>query len=93
MLVRIASTLGLLLVLCVVAVFDQRPAIAQVGKPLALVGGTLIDGTGAPPVRNSVIVIRGDRIERLGTIATAAMRVAPLQRDPKLVIRHGRRYK
>ena len=32
--------------------------------PLALVGGTLIDGTGGAPVRNSVVLIRGERIER-----------------------------
>jgi imidazolonepropionase-like amidohydrolase len=37
-------------------------------RPIALVGGTLIDGTGAAPVRNSVVLIRGDRIERIGTI-------------------------
>ena len=38
--------------------------------PMALVGGTLIDGTGAPPVRDSVVLIRGDRIERVGTVAS-----------------------
>lgn len=35
---------------------------------LALVGGTLIDGTGGPLVRNSVVLIRGERIEKVGTI-------------------------
>jgi len=34
---------------------------------LALVGGTLIDGTGSAPVRNSVVLIRGERIEKIGT--------------------------
>jgi len=34
---------------------------------LALVGGTLIDGTGRAPVRNSVVLIRGERIEKIGT--------------------------
>jgi imidazolonepropionase-like amidohydrolase len=37
---------------------------------IALVGGALIDGTGAAPVRDSVVLIRGDRIERVGTVAT-----------------------
>lgn len=37
---------------------------------MALVGGTLIDGTGGPPIPNSVILIRGERIERVGTTAT-----------------------
>ena len=46
------------------------PLIAQSQKPIALVGGTLIDGTGAAPVRNSVVLIRGDRIERIGTLTS-----------------------
>ena len=36
--------------------------------PLALVGGTLIDGGPGQPVRNSVVLIRGDRIEKMGTV-------------------------
>src|SRR5262245_57165571 len=43
---------------------------AQTQKPLALVGGTLIDGTGGAPLRNSVVLIRGDRVERIGTVAS-----------------------
>lgn len=35
-------------------------------QPIAIRAGTLIDGTGAAPVRNAVIVIRGDRIEAAG---------------------------
>ena len=42
----------------------ERPAP---DRPIALVGGTLIDGTGGPPLRNSVVLIRGERIERIGT--------------------------
>ena len=34
---------------------------------VAVRAGTLIDGTGGSPVRNAVIVIRGDRIEAVGT--------------------------
>jgi imidazolonepropionase-like amidohydrolase len=34
------------------------------------VGGTLIDGTGGAPLRNSVVLIRGERIERVGTAAS-----------------------
>ena len=41
----------------------QAPAAAPV---VAIRAGTLIDGTGAAPVRNAVIVIRGDRIESVG---------------------------
>jgi imidazolonepropionase-like amidohydrolase len=46
-------------------------ALAQdSARGLALVGGALIDGTGASPVRDSVVLIRGDRIERVGTTAS-----------------------
>jgi imidazolonepropionase-like amidohydrolase len=38
--------------------------------PLALVGGTLIDGTGRAPLRDSVVLIRGERIERVGTMVS-----------------------
>src|SRR5687767_11886782 len=42
---------------------------AQQGR-VALVGGTLIDGTGGPLVRNSVILIDGERITTIGTVAS-----------------------
>lgn len=53
-------------------------AVAQQGSagrstpngPLALVGGTLIDGTGGAPIRDSVVLIRGQRIEKIGTTAS-----------------------
>ena len=38
------------------------------GRSIALVGGTMIDGTGGAPVRNSVVLIRGERIEKVGTV-------------------------
>lgn len=36
----------------------------------ALVGGTLIDGFGADPIRNSVILIEGEKITKVGQIGT-----------------------
>ncbi|WP_372916720.1 amidohydrolase family protein [Sandarakinorhabdus sp.] len=36
----------------------------------ALVGGRLIDGQGGPPLANSVILVDGDRITAIGTVAT-----------------------
>ncbi|MEI6486283.1 MAG: amidohydrolase family protein [Sphingomonadales bacterium] len=36
----------------------------------ALVGGRLIDGQGGPPLANSVILVDGDRISAIGTVAT-----------------------
>ena len=35
-----------------------------------LVGGTLIDGTGAPPLRDAAVLVNGGRIEAVGTRAT-----------------------
>ena len=43
------------------------------GKPLALVGGTLIDGFGSTPIRNSVIIVRGERIAAIGQVGSLAV--------------------
>ena len=45
---------------------------AQV-RTKALVGGTMIDGFGGAPVRNSVILIEGQRIRAIGTVGTLAV--------------------
>ena len=37
-------------------------------KPIALVGGRLIDGFGGPPLANSVIIIEDERITAVGTV-------------------------
>ena len=45
-----------------------QPATAQDYLPvekLVLEGGTLIDGTGGPPLENSTVIIEGDRIEKV----------------------------
>ncbi|MEX1127897.1 MAG: amidohydrolase family protein [Vicinamibacterales bacterium] len=39
----------------------------------ALVGGTLIDGFGGPPIRNSVILIDGERITAVGQVGRLAV--------------------
>ena len=43
-------------------------AIPLHAQTKALVGGTLIDGFGGTPIRNSVIVIEGERITQVGRI-------------------------
>jgi imidazolonepropionase-like amidohydrolase len=43
------------------------------GQAVALVGGTLIDGNGGPPIRNSVILVEGQRIKAVGTVGTLAI--------------------
>ena len=47
---------------------------------IAVRTGTLIDGRGGAPVRNAVIVIRGERIESVGTTVPAGARVIDLSR-------------
>ncbi len=52
----------------------KPPAIREVNTvaapkgvaPIAVVGATLVDGRGGPPVRDAVVVIRGDRIVAAG---------------------------
>ena len=43
------------------------------GAPLALVGGTLIDGFGSPPLRNSVVLVQGERITAVGQVGSLAV--------------------
>jgi imidazolonepropionase-like amidohydrolase len=50
----------------------QQTPVAS-GKPLALVGGTLIDGFGSTPIRNSVIIVRGERIAAIGQVGSLAV--------------------
>jgi imidazolonepropionase-like amidohydrolase len=40
---------------------------------LALVGGTLIDGNGAAPITNSVVLVEGDRITAIGRVGQLAV--------------------
>ena len=35
---------------------------------MALIGGTLIDGTGAPPIPNTTVLIKGDKIKAVGSM-------------------------
>ncbi|SHJ56239.1 amidohydrolase family protein [Aquimarina spongiae] len=42
----------------------------QSDQVLALVGGTLIDGFGSTPIKNSVIIVEGDKIKAVGTKKT-----------------------
>lgn len=46
---------------------------AQQSQIKALVGGTLIDGFGSEPIKNSVILIEGERIKAVGTLETLAI--------------------
>jgi imidazolonepropionase-like amidohydrolase len=64
----------------------QQPATRRATQdtPLALVGGTLIDGTGQATLRNSVVLIRGERIEKIGTTDSL-----PVPRDYEAISTEG----
>ena len=66
---RVLSAIVVLAGLTVTALANQGSAERSTGDgPLALVGGTLIDGSGRAPIPDSVILIRAQRIEKIGTI-------------------------
>ena len=48
-------------------------AHVQTRNVKALVGGTLIDGFGSKPIRNSVIIIEGERIKAVGQVGSLAV--------------------
>ncbi len=52
--------------LAALAVLALAGCAAPQGGPLVVVGATLIDGTGGPPLRDAFIVIEGDRIKAVG---------------------------
>ncbi len=54
------------------ALVAQAPTRAS-ARTVALVGGTLIDGYGGAPIRNSVILVEGERITHVGTVGTLAV--------------------
>src|SRR5260221_13440501 len=45
----------------------------QTAKIEALVGGTLVDGFGGPPIQNSVILIDGEKISAVGQVGSLAL--------------------
>ena len=51
----------------------QTTRQAPGGGVRALVGGTLIDGYGGPPLRNSVVLIEGERIKAVGQVGALAV--------------------
>jgi imidazolonepropionase-like amidohydrolase len=54
------------LLLAVAAAFISAAPYAQSGSPIAIVGARLIDGTGAAPIDDSIVVVNGDRIVAAG---------------------------
>jgi len=57
-------------------VFNRTDALPQINRGAAatvILGGMLIDGNGGPPVENSAVVIRGDRIVAVGKVADVSI--------------------
>ena len=50
-----------------------RVVASQNARVKALVGGTLIDGNGSTPIKNSVIIVDGERIRAVGQVGTLAV--------------------
>jgi imidazolonepropionase-like amidohydrolase len=71
-------------VVCAIALVV--PGLAQTPAPgiKALVGGTLIDGYGGRPLRNSVVIVEGERISAVGTVATL-----PVPRGAEVISTEG----
>jgi imidazolonepropionase-like amidohydrolase len=62
-----------LLALAMAHVGDAAPQQRKPESVLALVGGRLIDGYGGPPLEDSVILVRGNRIEAVGRMGELAV--------------------
>ena len=62
------------------------PALAQ--EVIVIRGGTLIDGTGGPPMPNAVVVIRGNRIETVSRNGQASYPAGArvLEADGKFIV-------
>ena len=77
MISRLVLGLGLL-------VLAAGTSSGQAPRRVALVGGTLIDGYGGRPIRNSVILVEGERITAVGTVGTLAV-----PRDAQVISTEG----
>ena len=62
-----------------VLVADGRSSVT------AITGGTLIDGTGGAPIRNSVVVVQGDRIQQV--VSNGRERIPE---DAEIIDAHGK---
>lgn len=68
--VALASSVGLM---SLVAAMHPGGLVGQTADVKALVGGQLIDGYGGPPLRNSVVLIEGERIAAVGRVGELAI--------------------
>ena len=70
---RTSSLRILAVALAVIVGLGPHVAASQNARVKALVGGTLIDGNGGTPIKNSVIIVEGERIRAVGQVGTLAV--------------------
>ena len=71
---RVACWIAVVSVAIAATQAQQRTAAPPAqGRLLALVGGVLIDGAGGAPLPNSIVLIRGERIEAVGSAGSLAV--------------------
>lgn len=70
---KIRVNLWLIIPIALASLLFTNTSQSQSGKIKALVGGTLIDGYGSTPLRNSVVIIEGERIKAVGQVGTLAI--------------------
>jgi hypothetical protein len=68
-------------------------AIAPPARVTALVGGTLIDGHGGPPLRNSVGTVSEGKYADIIAVRGDVLRYIDLLQRVDVVVNRGRRYK
>ncbi len=67
---RRGKSKSLLVLACVMTAATLTAGGADAAEIKALVGGTLIDGFGGPPIDDSVVIIEGERIREVGRVGT-----------------------
>ena len=77
---------GVPLLCLLLTILYVAPALAQ--EVIVIRGGTLIDGTGGPPLPNAVVVIRGNRIETVSRNGQASYPAGArvLEADGKFIV-------
>ena len=71
-------------ILLAIFVIISTSAFSQESNIKALVGGTLIDGFGSDPIKNSVVIIEGEKIRSVGNIDNT-----PIPENAKVISTEG----